>query len=72
MNNLYFEDRFGELRLVQSNVKTDEIYKVISNYVKQLNPDFKIYYTRSWVNEDKSIIYDVGSHSEFFILKIEE
>lgn len=72
MNNLYFENRLGELRLVKSNVKTDEIYKVISNYVKQLNPNFKIYYTRSWVSEeDKTIVYDVGSHSEFFILKTE-
>lgn len=72
MNNLYFEDRYGDLHLVQSDVKIDEVYKVISNYVKQLNPDFKIYYIRSWTGEDKSVTYDVGSHSEFFILKIEE
>lgn len=72
MNNLYFEDKYGELNLIQSDVKVNEVYKVISDYIKQLNPTFKIYYIRSWVNEDKSITYDIGSHSEFFILKVEE
>ena len=30
--------------------------------------DFKIYYTRMWTEEDGRKWFDVGSHTEFFIL----
>lgn len=32
-----------------------------------LNPNFKIYYTRSW-DTTKGRMYDVGSHTEFFLM----
>ena len=72
--NLYFLSSNGEKRLVASNINAeDNVYTLIENYVKELNPDFKIYYIRSWGNVDKDgITYDVGSHSEFFLLINEE
>ena len=69
MYNLYFEDRFGKSRLVKRDIGTndEDIYNAIKAYVAELNPKYRIYYTRSWC-KDGVRWYDVGSHSEFFKL----
>ena len=69
MYNLYFEDRFGESRLVKRDIGTndEDIYNAIKAYVTELNPKYRIYYTRSWC-KDNVRWYDVGSHTEFFKL----
>ena len=69
MTNLYFLDSRGEQRLVKKNVETETVMKVISHYVNNLNPTYKIYYYRTWFDETTGgTIYDIGSHSEFFLL----
>ena len=66
---LYFLSSRGEKRLVKENVEVSEAAKEMGNYVKSLNPNYQIYYIRSWYREDyKGTMYDVGSHSEFFLL----
>lgn len=68
---LYFENRFGEARLIaECNTETDvikEIHKFINehNKNKPKNHQFKSYYTRAWIENGKTW-YDVGAHSEFF------
>lgn len=67
--NLYFLSSRGEKRLVKENVEASAAAKEMGEYVKSLNPNYQIYYIRSWYSEDhKGTMYDVGSHSEFFVL----
>lgn len=65
---LYFKSSRGEKRLVKENISQENAIPIICDYVKSLNPNYTIYYIRSWEDEDKNIHYDVGSWSEFFIL----
>lgn len=67
--NLYFKDCHNDERIVKTNIQEDEVGATIVDYVRKLNPNFKIYYTRSWMNNSGDTVYDVGSHTEFFILR---
>jgi hypothetical protein len=68
-NTLYFRDGSGNHRIVTKNLSTmDEVMRNIYSYVSKLNPDYKIYYVRQWV-ECGNLWFDVGSYTEFFILK---
>ena len=71
MGKLYFRSSQNQRRLVQSDISKNDAYKYIVDYVRQLNPNFKIYYCRTWQNPDNphETIYDVGSHTEFFIFQ---
>lgn len=71
MGTLYFEDRFNNKRVVKEDIAETEIGSAIIEYVQSLNPDYKIYYMRSWEAENGDIRYDVGSHVEFFIYRKE-
>ena len=67
MKNLYFIRSNGERILVEPKTKEDNTIKFIKKFVKEKNPNFEIYYIRSWKTEE-GITYDVGSHTEFFLL----
>ena len=67
--NLYFLAANGDKRLVRENAEEKTALKDIEHYVNNINPTFKIYYTRMWYSEDHGgMMYDVGSHTEFFLL----
>lgn len=64
--NLYFRDSFGRKRLLASNVNNKEsVWKHIQAFLDE--HDFKSYYTRMWY-ADGYTWYDVGSHTEFFMV----
>lgn len=64
--NLYFRDSQGDKRLIASNVKTvKDISKYIQAFLDEHN--FKSYYTRIWYSNGYTW-YDVGSHTEFFLV----
>lgn len=65
MPNLYFIRSNGEKKLAHENIDPEKAISYINEYTYSLNPNFKIYYFRSW-EEDGGIMYDVGSHTEFF------
>lgn len=67
---LYFEDRYERLREIADVNTPQEASKAIADFLAKYN--YKSYYTRSWIIERKDKIYinyDVGSHSEFFLLE---
>lgn len=68
MQALFFLDNRGRKRFIKTIIDIEDVHGVIVNYVKKLNPNFKIYYMRSWKDNNDNTMYDVGSHVEFFQL----
>lgn len=67
-----FVDKNGNRKLVKNYIPENKIYNEITRYVKTIYPNFRIYYIRSWMNEQGEIVYDFGSYSEFFVLLLAE
>lgn len=70
---LYFENCCRETRREIGRLETaGDIYPIIKKFLDDHN--FTSYYTRTWINESnpKEKIFDVGSHTEFFICYNEE
>lgn len=63
---LYFENSRGERRPIAAPRTEKEAYEIIHAFCEERN--FKIYYVRTWKDEDGGNVYDVGSHTEFFYL----
>ena len=68
MKKIYFEDRFGERRLLAARNTDEEVWQVINNFLTEHR--YKAPYVRSWT-DDEGTWYDVGSHSEFFLVRNE-
>ena len=62
--NLYFINSKGKAELLVSNITEKQAWSVIRSFLDEHN--FKSYYTRTW-NVAEGTMYDVGSHSEFFL-----
>lgn len=62
---LYFEDSFQQRRLIGEPETSKESWEIISKFCKDRN--FKIHYVRKWTTPEGENMYDVGSHSEFFV-----
>ena len=72
---LTFEDSHNKSHYVGEVDNLGDEYQLIHEEIKKRNPNFKVYYIRTWGNPEKEgMMYDVGSHTEFFKLtrKIEE
>lgn len=63
---LYFENSYGKRRIIAEPETEEEANKEIHKFCEDRN--FKIYYIRTWRNEEGLKVYDVGSWSEFFLL----
>lgn len=64
---LYFENSFGKRRRISQVYYMQEVNNIISDFLEDHN--YKSYYTRMWYEEDKKELwFDVGSHSEFFVV----
>lgn len=63
---LYFENSRGERRIIAEPKTQDDTWNEINKFCSDRN--FKIYYVRKWKNNDGLVVYDVGSHTEFFYL----
>jgi hypothetical protein len=69
---LLFEDRYGRYREIAEVADKNEAAIAIKDFLDAHN--FKSYYTRSWIREKEvgyQVMYDVGSHSEFFCVPFE-
>ena len=67
---LYFENSYGEERLIAEVQNEEEAFKEIHKFLDDHN--YKSYYTRTWMRNNNKKVYDVGSHSEFFVCHINE
>ena len=64
---LYFENSQGKRRYISQVYHMQEIFAIIADVLEEYN--YKSYYTRIWYEENKKELwFDVGSHSEFFVV----
>ena len=63
---LIFQNSRGEERVIAEPSNREEVNKEINKFLDDNN--FKSYYTRVW-EENGRLVFDVGSHTEFFILE---
>ena len=63
---LYFKNCEGKERLIAECDTVSAIHKEIKKFLDE--HEYVSHYSRSWGNEE-NIIIDVGSHSEFFVVK---
>lgn len=63
---LYFKNSYGKRRVIATPESRDEAWKEVHKFCADRN--FKIYYVRTWRDTDGLEVYDVGSHTEFFLL----
>ena len=64
---LYFRNSRGEERIIAEPIDEKECHMEIQKFLDEHK--FKSYYTRTWTEPDGSKWYDVGSWSEFFIVR---
>ena len=64
---LYFENKFGSRFAIDYPSSREEAWGIIRRFLDKYN--YKIPYVREWDDEEGLHWYDVGSHSEFFILE---
>lgn len=63
--SLYYEG--ADKRLIADNIKDkEEVWPLIREFIRSVNPTYIVYYTRVWGTNP--VFYDVGSHTEFFVL----
>lgn len=63
---LYFENSRRERRLIAEPQTEEETWKEIHRFCEDRK--FTIHYVREWRSLEGLIVYDVGSHTEFFYL----
>ena len=63
---LFFQNSRGKERVIAEPSNREEINKEINKFLDDHN--FKSYYTRVLEDNDR-LVFDVGSHTEFFILE---
>jgi hypothetical protein len=72
MGTLYFIDSKDNKRKVREGIAETEVYDAITKFISDVNPNFRIYYTRVWRSPGGIVTYDVGSHTEFFTWEEDE
>ena len=63
---LFFRNSRGEERVIAEPSNGEEVNKEINKFLD--DHKFKSYYTRVW-EADGRLVFDVGSHTEFFLLE---
>ena len=62
---LYFENSYGERKLIGKPKTSAKSWKMIFKYCKRRN--YQIPYVRTWTTPEGERWYDVGSHTQFFV-----
>lgn len=70
MLQLFFRNSRDEYELVGCPANKDASFNLIMADIKRRNPKFKVYYVREYSPGDNGWLwFDVGSHTEFYVLK---
>lgn len=73
MGNLWFQNRWGQERLIANVNSPEEVYRSIHDFIDQCNENnskrFVSHYMRTWEEDGRTKI-DVGSWTEFFYTDI--
>ena len=75
--NLIFRNSYGKERIIGNPKNREEMVESINAFVDECNAKrtdgkpFKIYYMRMWKEENRMKL-DIGSHSEFMFVELEE
>lgn len=69
MLKLYFKNGNGVDSFVADLEKFSGFFDAIEQDIHKRNPNYKIPYYRTWANGDNEIMIDVGSHTEFYVLR---
>lgn len=64
---VYFENANGVQREIGMADTQEETFKIIRKFLDEHN--YKAPYWRSWSGENGETWVDVGSHTEFFVIK---
>jgi hypothetical protein len=68
MYKVYFENRHDERFFLGEAKNEGAIYQIIKKDISvRAQPSFVWRYTRSWTRDNGEKVYDVSSHSEFYI-----
>lgn len=67
--NLYFQNSYGNKRVIAEPQTEKEAIGAIQKFCDEHY--FNVYYMRWW-DKDGVRTYDVGSHTEFFLLDFKE
>lgn len=67
MYNILFENSKGQKRIIGTAETKDTAFKVIDEFLDDYK--YKSYYKRCWNTDDKTIVVDVGSWTEFFYIQ---
>lgn len=65
---LYFQHSDGNLEHI-GDVGNNAYVQAALDDLHRRNPDYKSYYQRIWQDDNGWFWIDVGSHSEFYIVK---
>lgn len=68
MLKLYFNNANDENKFVADLEKFSDFFDTIEKDIHKRNPRYNIPYYRTWI-ENGDMMVDVGSHTEFYILK---
>lgn len=72
MMKLYFHDNQDNLRFIKEFEDIESVINALPTIVASLNPNYKIYYIRYYCSNGVDTIFDIGSHTEEFILRKED
>ena len=67
---LYFQNSYEKLKLIAEPTSDKEVFADIKQFLNERN--YKLYYTRTWIDKRNNKWFDIGSYTEFFILSEEE
>lgn len=67
---MYFQHSDGVLELIKEVEFIEDFHmRDILDDLHKRNPNFKSYYQREWLDDDGNFWIDVGSHTEFYVIK---
>ena len=69
MKGLYFQHSDGSIEYIKKLFDNENYLNAVLDDLKKRNPKFKSYYQRVWTNDKGWTYIDVGSHTEFYVLK---